>query len=184
MCHFLSFSKGLCSGKKNFFHFYLLCTGWCWVTRWQGTLISTCLVRQGILNICVFVSFPLAFLKSKGYIYEVLWLFWRNDEATIRQCLSVDVHEGSLYSKKLSGLLSTSIPVPQEWRGLHQGKESSLDVTSMDEISQETIWLPLLRCCAHQRTFWWLIQFLRVLTVESRCPRITTTSGLWNNRGE
>lgn len=40
----------------------------------------------------------------------------------------MDVHEGSLCSKKLSGFLSTSILVPPEVSGLQQGNESSLDV--------------------------------------------------------
>lgn len=44
-------------------HHYLLCTGWCWGARWQGTLIATRLIHQRILNIGIFMSFPFAFLK-------------------------------------------------------------------------------------------------------------------------
>lgn len=44
-------------------HHYLLCTGWCWGARWQRTLIATCLIHQGILNIGIFMSFPFAFLE-------------------------------------------------------------------------------------------------------------------------
>lgn len=45
---------------------YLLRTGWRWGARWQGTLVTTCLVHQGILNIGIFMSFPFAFLKVRG----------------------------------------------------------------------------------------------------------------------
>lgn len=79
-CWCWNFSTGLCSGRKDFLRSYLLCTGWCWSTRREGTLISACLVRQRILNICIFVPFPLAFLKGKDCINEELDLFEKNKE--------------------------------------------------------------------------------------------------------
>lgn len=94
-------------------------------------------------------------------------IFRSNNGATIRQCFLVDVHEAGLYSKTLSGLLSTKGSGPSREEEFVAGQgEFMRCCCGMDEISWETIWLPLLRCCTHQRTFWWLIHFLRVLDVE------------------
>lgn len=69
-CSLLSFSTELYSGEKTLLYCYLLRTGWCWGARREGALVSTRLVREGILNICILVTFPLAFLKSEDGIGE------------------------------------------------------------------------------------------------------------------
>lgn len=51
-------------------HRYLLCAGGCWGARREGALVPARLVRQGVLDVRVLVTFPLAFLKGKGGVHE------------------------------------------------------------------------------------------------------------------
>lgn len=63
--------------RANLPHHYLLCTGWCWGARWQGTLIATRLIHQRILNIGIFMSLPFAFLKvGKIQVKMTVYLFF------------------------------------------------------------------------------------------------------------